>query len=707
MNRRPDDSFELLRRDISARVGTVLEQSLRESSMISGARQILSETSRRMAGESDPQTLRRLANAAIAALDALLACQHKVRQTHFSFLSTSLLDSLRAIAALERTTTDVSVLSFEIRLLERFIITSEVIHDWKEHVKNMLGDINTIVEVFFLFSIFVTGDGSYEIEVFWKAEPPEESKLLFERLALEQLGTLDGFSPTENLSITHNVADPSQCLSPITLESLTLSTKSLLLESPRVGGIVGVGLHYATAQHPVKILVVESIITSVLNVVGSVKAIYKYTKDIEYYAVRDPLTGLFNQRVFWELLNYEIGRAERHARTPFSLLILDLDDFKKINDTFGHSFGDSFLQAFSTLLSDTARAEDIVARYGGDEFAVILPEAGPEQAASLARRILDRLRAFALDSPEGSLAKTSLSAGIATWPSHATEARDLFLVADNMMYRAKAQGKNTYCLPTDEDVVEVFRMASEKYVLLQQAIADRAVLPYFQPIVSAADGSLAACEVLMRLQIDGKPLPAADFIEIAEESGLISRLDMIVMEKAFRMAVDARFGGLLFLNISPKAVVTGDFLPSLRRLIRQTGIDPRQLVFEITERETVRNASLLEIFIRELKSDGSRFAIDDFGSGFSSMTYLKRFSVDFLKVEGDFIRSLPDPDSLDRAIVASIVTLAREAGIRTIAESVESREILALVRSFGLSLAQGFAVGAPTPHLPPLTEGAT
>ncbi len=700
MNKRPDDSFESMRREIGARVGTVLEQSLRESSMIAGARQILSESSRRMAEESDPDTLRRLFKATTAALDALLACQHKVRQTHFSFLSTSLLDSLRAIAALERTTTDVSVLSFEIRLLERFIITSEVIHDWKEHVKRMVLEIDEVIEIFALFSLFLTGENHYEIEIFWKAVPREETKRHFEEMITERLREEKRLFLPDSLSITHNVADPSCGLPPITLESLTLSTKSLLLESPRVGGIVGIGLHYATAQHPVKILVVESIITSVLNVVGSVKAIYKYTKDIEYYAVRDPLTGLFNQRVFWELLSYEIGRSERHARTPFSLMILDVDDFKKINDTFGHSFGDSFLQSFSALLSDTARREDIVARYGGDEFAVILPEAGPEQAASFARRILDRLRSFALESPEGSLAKTSLSAGIATWPSHATEARDLFLVADNMMYRAKAQGKNTYCLPTDEDVVEVFRMASEKYVLLQQAIADRAILPYFQPIVNAADGSVAAYEVLMRLKIDGKPLPASDFIEIAEESGLISRLDMIVMEKAFRMAVDARFQGLLFLNLSPKAVVTGDFLPALRRLIRETGIDPKNLVFEITERETVRNASLLEIFIHELKSDGSRFAIDDFGSGFSSMTYLKRFSVDFLKVEGDFIRSLPDPSSLDRAIVASIVTLAKEAGIKTVAESVESPEILSLVRSLGLSFAQGFAIGHPAPEIP-------
>ena len=700
-SRETSDSFETMRREIAARVGTVLEQSLREDSMIEGCLRILSEAGQRMEGESDPKVLRRLFSATRAALDTIFSCQHTIRKEHFALLSDSLRSSLRALSALEYTTTDVSVLSFEIRLLERFIITSEVVHDWKEHVRNIVLEIDKVVEIFVLFSLFVTGDGNYEIEVFWKGIPPEESKRLFEEMTLDRIRNVEGLHIPKDPTITHNVSDPSQTLPPLTLDSLTLSTKSIFLDAPKVGGIVGVGLNYATAQHPVKILVVESIITSVLNVVGSVKAIYKYTKDIEYYAIRDPLTGLFNQRVFWELLSYEIGRSEHQEAAEFSLAVIDLDDFKKINDTFGHSFGDSFLQGFSALLSDVARQEDIVARCGGDEFAVILPEAGAEQATSFARRILERLRSYSLEAPDGATAKLSLSLGIATWPTHAAEARDLFLVADNMMYRAKSLGKNTYCLPTDADVVEVFRRASETYVLLQKAVADRSILPYFQPIVQTADGAVAAYEVLMRLEIAGRPVPASEFIEIAEESGLVSRLDAIVMEKAFRMAVEKNFRGMLFVNISPKAVVTSEYIPALRRLLRETGIDPRQIVFEITERETVRNATLLEIFVRELKEDGIRFAIDDFGSGFSSLLYLKRFAVDFLKIEGDFVRNLTEEGCIDRAVVASIVTLAREIGIATIAESVESAPILKEVRRYGITYAQGYGVGRALPEIFP------
>ena len=693
-------SFEEARKKLASRIGAVLEQSLEESSLLDGARQTI--RSALHPSESPSDLTARIANltGTLAMMDALLARQAEQKRVHLNLLKESLADSLETLRTLERTTADISVLSFEIRLLERFIITSDVIHDWKEHIRTMLDDISSVVEVYFLFSLFHAGENGYEIEVFWTGVPHPDSRNLLETLVKEKLYSMEGYDATLEPRIVHNISDHGKNLPPLSQDSLSLSTKSLYLDRPQVGGIVGVGINYAVAEHPIKVLVIESIITSILNVVGSVKAIYRYTKDLEYYAVRDPLTGLFNQRVFWELLAYEIGRSQRHGNQPFSIMIIDVDDFKKINDTFGHTFGDEFLQKIAELIRSAARKEDIVARYGGDEFSVILPEAASEHAVAMAKRVREGFQRFSLESPEGGRGKSSVSIGIASWPEHAREPKDLFLVADNMMYRAKAQGKNGHCLPTDADVVEVLRGVSEKYLLLQQAIEDRSILPYFQPIVSSTHGTVEAYEVLMRVMYRGKILPAGEFIEIAEESGLISSLDFIVMEKAFRHAVERGFGGLLFINLSPKAIVTADFIPTIRRIIRETGINPGQIVFEITERETVRNATLLEAFISELKSDGSRFAIDDFGSGFSSMTYLKRFSVDFLKVEGDFIRNLPQTGSIDRAIVASIATLTREIGIQTVAESVESPEILDEVRRYGLTLAQGYGIGRPFPEIP-------
>ena len=693
-------SFEEARKRIASRIGTVLEQSLEESSLIDGVRQAIRSALRPKPLSPDPVSLVANLTGTLTMVEALLERQKGQTCLHLDLLREGLADALETLRTLERTTADISVLSFEIRLLERFIITSDVIHDWKEHIRAMIDDINSVVEVYFLFSLCHTGEQGYEIEIFWTGVPHPDSRRLLEALVTEKLQSLDGYDATLEPRIVHNISNPGKNLPPLSQDSLSLSTKSLYLDRPQVGGIVGVGINYATAEHPVKVLVIESIITSILNVVGSVKAIYRYTKDLEYYAVRDPLTGLFNQRVFWELLAYEIGRSQRHGNQPFSVMIIDVDDFKKINDTFGHTFGDEFLQKIAGVIQATARKEDIVARYGGDEFAVILPEAASEHAVAMAKRIRAGFQRFSLESPEGVRAKSSVSIGIASWPEHALEPKDLFLVADNMMYRAKAHGKNGHCLPTDADVVEVLRSVSEKYLILQQAIEDRSILPYFQPIVSAAEGTVEAYEVLMRVEYRGKILPAGEFIEIAEESGLISSLDFIVMEKAFRHAVEQNFEGLLFINLSPKAIVTAEFIPTIRRIIQETGIRSRQIVFEITERETVRNASLLEVFISELKSDGSRFAIDDFGSGFSSMTYLKRFSVDFLKVEGDFIRNLPQTGSIDRAIVASIATLTREIGIQTVAESVESPEILEEVRRHGLTLAQGFGIGRPLPEIP-------
>ena len=604
----------------------------------------------------------------------------------------ALADRLRSIAV------DKELLEFEIRLLEKFIITSEVVRDWREYVSRLLVEINRVIEAYTLFCIFKVDEEVFDLEVFWHHTPSEATRTRLEARVRAALRQNPHFEHASDLHIQHNVAEPDKTLPELSDQEVALQTKSLLVDTPQIGGIVGIGVNSCLVSDETRNLVLESILSTLLNVVGSIKAIYKYTRDLEYYATRDPLTNLYNQRAFWELAEYEVGRSTRHKH-PFALVVIDLDNFKTINDTYGHSLGDEFLQRCSQVMQSVLRAGDVLARYGGDEFVALLPETGMEDARRVAQRLVDAVNEIAISTGTGKDAKSTVSVGIAIHPNHASDLKDLFLFADNMMYKAKAEGKNRLGVPTEEDVVEVFRRIGEKSQIVLNAVERRQVMPYFQPIVGSANGLVEAVEALSRIQLPNDvALGAGEFIEIAEKMGVIHRIDYIVLDGALRQMHEAGYTGLLFVNMSPRALVLSEFIPEVRRIVHEHGIPPERIVFEITERDTVKNISLLESFINELKLEGFRLAIDDFGSGFSSFHYLKRFPIDFIKIEGDFIvNMLNDPQDL--AFVRSVSQLAKELGIRSVGEFVESAEVLALVAEVGIDLAQGYHIGRPSPSL--------
>jgi EAL domain-containing protein (putative c-di-GMP-specific phosphodiesterase class I) len=272
------------------------------------------------------------------------------------------------------------------------------------------------------------------------------------------------------------------------------------------------------------------------------------------------------------------------------------------------------------------------------------------------------------------------------------------MFADNMMYRAKTEGKHRVGMPTEEDVVEVFREMGEKNMVVQQAVDEKRLVPFFQPIYSGDGERVVAHEVLSRIQTEGdKILSAGEFIEHAERLGLVHKLDYIIMEQTFARAREVGYDGLLFINLSPRALVLKEFFEQVRELVDRFEMDPGQVVFELTERETVRNIALLEKFVNDLKLKGFKFAIDDFGSGFASFHYLKRFPIDYVKIEGDFIANMIH-DERDHAFVKSMATLAGELNIRTVAEFIEDQTILDEVQAVGIDLAQGFYLGRPQPH---------
>jgi len=268
-----------------------------------------------------------------------------------------------------------------------------------------------------------------------------------------------------------------------------------------------------------------------------------------------------------------------------------------------------------------------------------------------------------------------------------------------MMYKAKSEGRNRIGFPTEDEVVEVFRSIGEKSIIIANAIEKRLVIPFFQPILNNETNTIDAVEVLSRIRLeDDTLLGAHEFIELAEKTGLIHKIDYIVMERAFRKAREVGYTGQLFVNLSPRALVLNEFIVEAKRLTAEAGISPSQVVFEITERDTVKNFSLLEKFVNELKLEGFGLAIDDFGSGFSSFHYLKHFPIDYVKIEGDFIVNMIG-DPKDRAFVHSIANLAKELGIKALAEFVESAEVLDSVHRAGITYAQGYHIGRPSEEL--------
>jgi diguanylate cyclase (GGDEF)-like protein len=587
-----------------------------------------------------------------------------------------------------------NILEFETRLLEKFLITSNITKEWKEHVGNLLLEVNKVMESYAFFSVFCVKKETYDVDIFWRNAPSDKTKKSFQKIITEKIMKSPMITNGASLKIIHNIVDNSVSLPCINKRCIESQIKSLVLPFPQIGGAIGVGIQSEMASDITCSFVVEGILTTFLNAVGSIKEISKHTKDLEYHATRDPLTDIYNQRMFWDLLTHEIDRSRRY-NYKFSLLVIDIDNFKSINDLYGHAFGDKFLSGVVVKIKEVLRQGDIFARYGGDEFAVVLVETNKEQAMLVANRIKDSVVALSIPSVDGAEVRTTSSIGLSVFPDHANNAKDMFIFADNMMYRAKAKGKNKVIMPTHNDVVEVFKDVSKKTLIVTNAIEDKKITPFFQPIINTQTDKIECYEVFGRIETNEGILRAGEFIDITERLGIISKLDLVLMEKAFEKVATEGYKGCLFFNLSPKSMLLDEFIIDVKKLTKEYKIKCNRIVFEMTERDTVKNITLLETFIDNLRAEGFKFAIDDFGSGFSSFHYIKRFPLDFVKIEGEFIKNMIS-DNKDMAIVKTLLVLAKEFNIKTIAEHVESEDIYKSTKILGINCAQGYYAGKPS-----------
>ncbi|MEZ6122663.1 MAG: EAL domain-containing protein [Planctomycetaceae bacterium] len=414
-------------------------------------------------------------------------------------------------------------------------------------------------------------------------------------------------------------------------------------------------------------------------------------------ALRDNLTGLPNRRFFRRYVEQLVVESHERAR-GFAVCFIDLDDFKYVNDSLGHAVGDELLRAVGRRLTDLLGDDCFIARFGGDEFAMVLPDIGVDdrKVTECCRELLRVFRQpFRLVEAD---ANVGLSIGVTLYPDHAQDAESLMQNADIAMYVAKSQGKNQVRI-FSSDMQTPIEERHHVQSSLRQALRENEITLVYQPKVVAETGVLAGFESLARwTRPDGTKIPPDRFIPVAEQTGLIIPLGDMVLLQAARQYHDWRnrgfHPGTIAVNVSPKQLRHPDFLDHLKQLLDEAGAEPEWFELEITEYAIMDDVQHAIQMIDRIAGMGFRIAIDDFGTGYSSLSYLRDFNIHTLKVDSSFIENALR-DKASAAIVQAIVSLGKGLGLSVVAEGVETCEQTEFLRSLGCDMLQGYGIARP------------
>ncbi len=418
---------------------------------------------------------------------------------------------------------------------------------------------------------------------------------------------------------------------------------------------------------------------------------------LSYQATHDPLTGLINRDEFERRLQRVLGTAE--TEDPHALLYLDLDQFKLVNDTAGHSAGDELLRQLAAVLEAKTRKRDTLARLGGDEFGALLEHCAPEQALRIARGLVQAVQEFDFVW-EAKRFTVGVSIGLVSIPEGGETLPEVLSAADRACYAAKDKGRNRVHVYAASDEELAQRKGEMQWIpRLHQALAQDRFRLYAQPVVSLTGPERAVeyQEVLLRLADDEKSmlLPGA-FIPAAERYQQMQALDRWVVQTALANlgahGDSVRYG----INVSGQSLGDEAFLDYVTEQLERSGVAPAKVCFEITETAAITDLRHALRFMNAFQARGCRFALDDFGSGLSSFGYLKTLPVDYLKIDGRFVQDITE-DRFDLAIVQAVQQIGRVLGIKTIAESAETEPILERLRAIGVDYAQGYAIARPGP----------
>jgi diguanylate cyclase (GGDEF)-like protein/PAS domain S-box-containing protein len=431
---------------------------------------------------------------------------------------------------------------------------------------------------------------------------------------------------------------------------------------------------------------------------------------LRHQALHDALTGLPNRVLFSDRLQHALDRSKADSDLTLAVFFVDLDDFKTVNDSLGHTAGDQLLAAVADRLRGSVRGEDTAARLGGDEFAVLVEDGVGTDHAHVADRILRELsRPFDID---GQPVSVQASIGISLSGPDGSSPDELLRNADLAMYLAKARGKNRHELYTPGMHEQVQRRLDLKR-MLESAVEEERLEVDYQPVVALSDGSIVGLEALLRWREGGREVaPASEVIPLAEETGLIVPIGRFVLNRAFadlaawREELGVAEPITMAVNLSPVQLENGTLVDDVERALVAAGITPRAAVLELTESALMNDSLDTVRTLRELRGRGVRIALDDFGTGYSSLARLRRFSVDVVKIDHGFVAAVGtergDP------LIQSIIDLGRSLGMEVVAEGIETRQQLEGLRRRGAQLGQGYYFARPVPAAaigPMLTVG--
>jgi|GEM_PF-1154760 len=418
---------------------------------------------------------------------------------------------------------------------------------------------------------------------------------------------------------------------------------------------------------------------------------------LSHQATHDALTNLPNRVLFIDRLDQSIKKAQRY-KSQVAVLFIDLDRFKEINDSLGHSYGDQVLVKIAERLKNSVRAFDTISRLGGDEFTLVLEYIRLEDVHKITSKLLSCLRKkLTINDHELYI---TCSIGISIYPQDGSNSETLLKNADAAMYKAKENGKNNYHFYTSDMSQKAFdRILMETN--LRQAISNNELVLYYQPQVDASTDLLLGMEALVRWQVpNGEMIPPNHFIPLAVDTGLINQIDEWVMESACTASVKWNKAGLnpgrIAVNISVKELYQKDFIDRLKQIFKRTGCLPEWIELEITEDYLMKDPEKSADLLAQIKAMGVQLAIDDFGTGYSSLSYLKRLPINKLKIDQSFIRDIPK-DSDDKSITCTIISLAKNMNLNVIAEGVETKEQRDFLVQHGCNNIQGYYYHKPMP----------